>query len=211
MGLFESAFDILYLISVMVLSSLILIRGRRNKERAVIIFGLMGLLLGFGDSFHLVPRIIGHLTTGLEDYQSYLGFGKLITSISMTFFYILLFFVYEEKEGKKQNLRYTLYGLTLIRFIILALPGNEWIANTSPLSYGIYRNIPFLIMGVLIVVEFFKSGNKTFKDIAIWIIVSFVCYSIVVVGAGFIAPLGAFMMPKTVAYLIMIYIGYKQL
>ncbi len=50
-----------------------------------------------------------------------------------------------------------------------------------------------------------------FKKIGIWIIVSFVCYTIVVVGSGTIAVLGALMMPKTVAYLIVIYLGYKDL
>ena len=44
----------------------------------------MAVVLGAGDSFHLVPRAIALCTTGLESYTVPLGMGKWITSITMT-------------------------------------------------------------------------------------------------------------------------------
>jgi Ni,Fe-hydrogenase I cytochrome b subunit len=179
------------------------------------LFGIMGFLLGFGDSFHLIPRIIAHLTTGLEDYQMALGIGKLITGITMTIFYYLIYRYYVLlTENDNKTIHTTIITLMIIRFVLLALPGNDWINNGNSLFYGILRNIPFAILGSLIIVLFLKIGKekeyRSFKKMGVWIIVSFVCYTIVVVGSGFIPVLGAFMIPKTIAYFIIIYIGFKN-
>lgn len=208
MGIFESIFDVSYLISVVVISVLILKKGSR---RDIVLFGLMGLLLGFGDAFHLIPRIIAHLTTGMDDYQTALGIGKLITSITMTIFYVLLYLSYEATHGENKKFRNLLYSLVLIRFVLLALPGNSWLANDGTLFYGILRNIPFALIGGILVYEFYKSKDRMYTKIAFWVIVSFICYAIVVVGAGFVPALGAFMMPKTIAYLIIVILGYKYI
>lgn len=212
MAYFEIVFDILYLVGVIVLSSIILNKGLKLKSKAVIIFAIMGLLLGFGDSFHLVPRILGHLND-FELYQTELGIGKLITGITMTVFYYLIYLYYVLKTGKNnKTINYTLIALIVIRFVLLALPGNDWINNGNDLFYGIIRNIPFAIIGGIIVIKFLQIGNqqKLFKQMGIWIIVSFVCYIVVVLGSGSIAVLGALMMPKTVAYFMIIYLGYKD-
>ncbi len=176
----------------------------------------MGLLLGFGDAFHLIPRIIGHLTTGLDDYSTYLGYGKLITGITMTIFYYLIYLFYKE-ETKQENsaIHILIITLIVIRFLLLALPGNSWATNSSDLIYGIIRNVPFLMIGIIIVSLFYQvrddTKTKLFTRMGTFIILSFVCYIIVVVGSPFIPALGALMMPKTVAYLLIIYTGYRYL
>ena len=213
MAIFESIFNVTYLVSVTIISAFILTKGIKQKRKSIILFGVMGLLLGFGDSFHLVPRIIGHLTTGLDDYNYYLGMGKLITGITMTIFYYLIYLYYVLETGKKnQKTHLTIILFMLIRFVLLALPGNEWALNTSSLLYGVIRNIPFSIIGIIIVYLFLNEQHKKqFKPMGWWIIVSFICYLIVVIGAGFVPVLGAFMLPKTVAYFIIIYLGYKYI
>jgi hypothetical protein len=214
MEIFEVVFDILYLTSVIAISLIIVKRGFSIKSKALIVFGVMGFLLGFGDSFHLVPRIVAHLTTGMDSYSKALGVGKLITGITMTVFYYLLLKYYELVTSVKSKVvEYSIISLMIIRFVLLALPGNDWVNNGNDLFYGILRNIPFAIIGVLIVVQFLSKKHQIesnqFKWIGIWVIVSFVCYAIVVVGSGFIPALGAFMMPKTVAYFLIIIIGFK--
>ena len=47
-------------------------------------FGIMAVLLGSGDAFHLVPRAVALCTTGLENFTVQMGLGKWITSITMT-------------------------------------------------------------------------------------------------------------------------------
>lgn len=215
MNYFESIFDIIYLFSVISISILIIRKGISKKQKATIIFGLMGFLLGFGDSFHLIPRIIGHLTTGLGDYQQALGIGKLLTGITMTIFYYLIYLFFSMKTGfKSKKIFVTLLILIATRFLLLALPGNDWVNNGNDLFYGIIRNIPFALIGIIITILFLKIGKKQeysmFRQMGYWIIISFICYIIVIVGSGFIPVLGAFMMPKTIAYFAIIMIGYKN-
>jgi hypothetical protein len=215
MNYFESIFDITYLLAVITFSILIIRKGIIKKQKATIIFGVMGLLLGFGDSFHLVPRIVGHLTTGLADYQMALGVGKLITGVTMTVFYYLIYLFYTIKTNNyNKKVHISIITLIVLRFALLALPGNDWLNNGTELFYGVLRNIPFAILGTIIVILFLRVGKqkefKMFRQMGIWIIVSFVCYIIVVVGSGFVPALGAFMMPKTIAYFIIVFIGYKN-
>ena len=56
-------------------------------------FGIMAVLLGSGDAFHLVPRAVALCTTGLENFTVQMGLGKWITSITMTIFYVVLYHI----------------------------------------------------------------------------------------------------------------------
>lgn len=82
-GLFEVVFDILYLISALLIG-LILIFS--NQGELSLIAGIMAIVLVCGDAFHLVPRIIVILKQEEEKYRKILGRGKQIASISMTIF-----------------------------------------------------------------------------------------------------------------------------
>lgn len=88
----ETAFDIVYLITVITLGILMIRKGRDHAQFRL--FGVMAVTLGCGDAFHLVPRMIALCTTGLESYTYALGVGKLITSVTMTVFYVLLYYVW---------------------------------------------------------------------------------------------------------------------
>lgn len=57
-------------------------KGKGNRQ--FIMFGIMAVLLGSGDAFHLVPRAVALCTTGLENFTVQMWLGKWITSITMT-------------------------------------------------------------------------------------------------------------------------------
>lgn len=57
-------------------------KGKGNRQFTM--FGIMAVLLGSGDAFHLVPRAVALCTTGLENFTVQMGLGKWITSITMT-------------------------------------------------------------------------------------------------------------------------------
>lgn len=60
---------------------------RKSKgNRQFTMFGIMAVILGSGDAFHLIPRAISLCTTGLENFTVQLGLGKWITSVTMTIF-----------------------------------------------------------------------------------------------------------------------------
>ena len=88
----ETLFDAVYLILVITIGVL-MIRGSRENSQFRL-FGWMAIVLGAGDSFHLIPRAVALCTTGLENYTVPLGIGKWITSVTMTVFYVLLYYVW---------------------------------------------------------------------------------------------------------------------
>ena len=72
----ESLFDVTYLAVVIGLGVRLLL----EKVKGAKLFGIMAILLGVGDAFHLLPRIISHLSPlGLQDIQlPYLGDSLLL-------------------------------------------------------------------------------------------------------------------------------------
>ena len=177
----------------------------------------MAVTLGLGDAFHLVPRAIALCTTGLADYTSALGIGKLITSVTMTVFYILLYYVWRLRyhvEGKR-NVTVAVYMLSLIRVILCMFPQNKWTSANAPLSWGIYRNIPFALLGLLVILLFYKSAkesrDRSFRFMWLTIVLSFGFYIPVVLLADTIPMIGMLMIPKTCAYVWTVVIGYQDM
>ena len=84
----ETLFDTVYLISVITIGILMIRKSKGNRQFTM--FGIMAVLLGSGDAFHLVPRALALCTTGLENFTVPLGLGKWITSVTMTVFYVVL-------------------------------------------------------------------------------------------------------------------------
>lgn len=208
----ETLFDAVYLISVITIG-ILMIRGS-NKNRQFRLFGWMAVVLGAGDSFHLIPRALALCTTGLENYTVALGLGKWITSVTMTVFYVLLYYVWRQRyHVKGQNgLTAVVYLLAGLRVLLCMMPQNQWLSAESPLSWGIWRNIPFALLGLVVIVLFFRSAreqnDKAFRWMWLTIVLSFGFYIPVVLWADTIPLIGMLMIPKTCAYVWTVLIGY---
>lgn len=211
-AIFETMFDVIYLISVITIGILMIRNSNGNKQFRL--FGLMAVVLGAGDSFHLIPRAIALCTTGLDSYTVYLGLGKWITSITMTIFYVLLYYVWRTRYQIKdqKGLTITVYVLSLLRIVLCMMPQNQWLSANAPLSWGIYRNIPFALLGLLIIVIFYRSAKQnhdvSFKWMWLTIVLSFAFYIPVVLWADTMPLIGMLMIPKTCAYVWTVLIGY---
>lgn len=211
-ALMETIFDIVYLITVITLG--IIMIKKNNGRKQYLLFGIMAVILGVGDSFHLVPRAIALCTTGLENYTVSLGIGKLVTSITMTIFYILLYHIWRLRYNVKNNniLTLAIYILAVVRIILCLLPQNAWTSADSPLSWGIYRNIPFTLLGAIIIILFYKSAkefnDKSFRFMWLTILLSFGFYIPVVLFSDSIPIAGILMIPKTCAYVWTVLIGF---
>ncbi|MGN1168175.1 MAG: hypothetical protein ACI4S2_17305 [Lachnospiraceae bacterium] len=214
-AIFETLFDVAYLVTVITLG-ILMIRGSKGRKQ-YLLYGIMAVTLGSGDAFHLVPRAIALCTTGLENYTEALGIGKMITSITMTIFYVLLYFVWRlryQVVGRK-NLTIAVWLLAAFRILLCLMPQNAWTSANAPLSWGIYRNIPFTILGALIVVLFYLSAkeqkDEPFRFLWLTVVISFACYIPVVLFADAIPVVGMLMIPKTCAYLWTVLIGYRSM
>lgn len=211
----ETLFDVIYLITVITLGVL-MIQGSKGESQFRL-FGWMAVVLGVGDSFHLVPRALALCTTGLENYTVPLGLGKWITSVTMTVFYVLLYHVWRQRyavTGQK-GLSAVVYGLAGLRIILCMMPPNQWLSAESPLSWGIYRNIPFALLGLLVIVLFYRSAkehkDRAFRWMWLTIVLSFGFYIPVVLWADAIPLIGMLMIPKTCAYVWTVFIGYRAM
>lgn len=211
----ETVFDAFYLVFVISIG-ICMVKGSKNN-RQFQLFGWMAILLGAGDSFHLVPRALALCTTGLENYTAPLGLGKWITSVTMTIFYVLLYYVWRERyqiKGKN-SLTIATYVFAGIRIALCMMPQNEWLNANAPLSWGIYRNIPFAILGLLMIVLFYKSAKEnndtSFQWMWLTIVLSFGFYIPVVLWADVIPMIGMLMIPKTCAYVWTVVIGYNAM
>ena len=121
-AIIETVFDIFYLVTVLTLG-IRMIRGSKDNTQFRL-FGLMAVVLGAGDAFHLVPRALALCTTGLENYAVPLGLGKWITSVTMTVFYVLLYYVWRKRyqiDGQK-DLTIAVYALSAVRIVLCMLP-----------------------------------------------------------------------------------------
>ena len=211
-AIFETLFDAVYLVTVIALG-ILMIRVSRGRKQ-YLLFGIMAVTLGCGDAFHLVPRAVALCTTGLESYTAALGIGKLITSVTMTLFYVLLYYVWRSRYriNGQTGLPVAVWLLALVRIALCLMPQNAWTDATPPLSWGIYRNIPFAILGALIVVLFFKSTrenqDRPFRHLWLTVVLSFACYIPVVLFADKIPAVGMLMIPKTCAYVWTVLIGF---
>lgn len=211
-AVFETIFDAVYLSLVICLGISMIEKANGNKITKL--FGIMALTLGVGDSFHLLPRAYSLLTNALFQNHMLLGFGKMITSITMTVFYVLLYEIARHKYGLKcKYLRISIYALAFVRIILCLLPGNEWLSANPSLLMGILRNIPFAIMGALIIVLFYKKASETsdkhFKYMWLAILLSFAFYIPVVLLSASVPLIGLLMVPKTLAYVWVVYMGYQ--
>lgn len=214
-AIFETLFDVIYLTTVFVLGVL-MIRGAKGRSQYAL-FGWMAVVLAVGDSFHLIPRAIALNTVGLENYTVPLGVGKFITSITMTVFYILLYYVWRSryKVTGRKNLTATMYLLAAARILLSLFPQNGWTSASPSLVWGILRNIPFSLMGILVIILFYRSAkaleDTTFRFMWLTIVLSFGFYIPVVLWADLHPLIGMLMIPKTCAYVWTVFIGYADM
>lgn len=214
-AIMETGFDIVYLVTVLTLGIRMLREcGGRAQFR---LFGAMAVVLGAGDAFHLVPRAVALCTTGLENYTVALGAGKWITSITMTVFYVLLYYVWRLRYAVsgRRGLTALVWVLAALRVGLCMMPQNRWLSANAPLIWGIWRNLPFAALGIVIILLFYRSarehGDKAFRWMWLTIVLSFAFYIPVVLWADAVPMIGMLMIPKTCAYVWTVVIGWRAM
>lgn len=208
MGLMESLFDLTYLMLVIGMGVRLLLEKNKNAK----LFGIMAVLLGAGDAFHLLPRVISHLSPGgFEAHALALSYGKMVTGITMTIFYVLYYFYYREITKDSDNKKkWIILLLAAVRIVLVLLPQNNWGSGGS-YTMGIVRNIPFLIMGILLMIWSYKKKYfDGLRYMSLLIFLSFLFYVPVVLWVDKVPALGALMMPKTVAYVFIVVGGFNH-
>lgn len=202
-GWAEVAFDGAYLLTALSLGGVLIGRG----DPAARLAGIMAFVLAFGDAFHLAPRM---LTAARPDKRpaAALGAGKLVTSITMTVFYVLLWHVGTLRfaPGGLTGWTAVVYALAACRIVLCLCPQNRWLDARPPVVWGIYRNVPFLLLGMMVAGLFLANREAVpgIRSMGPAIVFSFACYLPVVLFAEKNPRLGMLMLPKTCAYVWML-------
>jgi len=202
---FEVIFDALYLLAAVCFGVIMLLR---NTGIAGQLSGVMALVLAVGDAFHLVPRIITAVSGDRKRMNNLLGFGKMITSITMTLFYVLLWHIGLLFFAPESAHTWTIlvYILALSRIALCFFRQNGWTSAVPSVRWAIYRNIPFLLLGAMTAILFgiYFHVSEPLRYMWLAITLSFLFYIPVVVWAQKNPKLGMLMIPKTCMYIWML-------
>ncbi len=198
----EIYFDIVYLLLALIFGVLLVMRPE------TLFWGVMALILAFGDSTHLLPRIY-QICTGKKT-PFFIGYGKMITSITMSVFYMFLWHIGCNLYSLEWS-SYLIYSFCIIRIFLCILPYNQWSSSEPSYAWGIYRNIPFVAQGCVVFLLFFlnRANIPSLRSLYIAIVLSFAFYIPVVLGSRKKPILGMLMLPKTLCYLWIITIGFS--
>lgn len=222
----EIIFNISYLVVVW---GLVMAMLRRRHEldpdtRAIAdlvtwAFGLLAL----GDTGHVGFRVWAYAAGGLESsiqlagiQIGLVGLGALATAITVTFFYVLMLEVWRRRFNQQYGwFEYLLIAAAFVRLILMTLPINHWnnVVPTQP--WSTIRNIPLMIQGLglayLILRDARAARDTTFKWIGISILVSYACYIPVILFVQQVPMIGMLMIPKTMAYVAIGFLAYRDL
>lgn len=210
-GRVEMAFDALYLAAAILLGIGFL---RRAPGAARDLAAWMAFILAGGDMFHLVPRMLSIAYGDDKRWARAMGWGKLITSLTMTVFYVLLWHFGLEAyrlEGYETATR-IVYALAAARVMLCLPKANQWLSPEGNFRWAVLRNLPFAVLGAMCASLYFDRMSliPALGGMGAAISLSFLFYLPVALGAGKNRKLGMLMMPKTLMYLWMLFMikGY---
>jgi hypothetical protein len=178
--------------------------------------------LGFGDIGHVGFRVVAYAMGGLDATVNVFGkqllltpLGSLATNITFTFFYLLLVMVWSARYNKTYGwFGYLLLALGVIRLLIMSHPANGWNSLQIVEPWAICRNLILMSMqlGVayLILRDAIAARDRTFIWIGAMILVSFACYAPAVFLRQRVPQIGMLMIPKTMAYLVIAFLGFFE-
>lgn len=222
----EILFNIAYLVTIGILIAAMVRRQpdvpvdrQPLTQRFIWAFALLAL----GDVGHVGFRVLAYALGDLETTVNLLGpevslvdIGALSTATTVTFFYVLMLMVWHQHFGQ----RYGWFGMLLFataaaRLVIMAFPQNEWNRVVPPWGWSVARNLPLILQGLgvtyLILRDAAQQRDRTFTRIGWMIIASFAFYTPVILFIQRVPMLGMLMIPKTVAYVAIAWMGLGAL
>jgi hypothetical protein len=173
-------------------------------------------LLALGDTGHVGFRVLAYALGGLDANPTLVGLGALATAITVTFFYMLMLDAWRLRFKRSFGwFGYCLLLAGVARLVLMALPQNEWGSVVPPQPFSLYRNLPLMIQGlgamVLILRDAVVTRDRTFTWIGAMIFVSFAFYTPVILFVQQSPLMGMLMIPKTLAYVAIAIIVYREL
>ena len=222
----EVFFNVIYISIVTVLIVKMVSRFSRvsaeNKRAARFLLLAFGLLTG-GDLIHLGFRIAGFALGTFDKYYVFMGMelnpvgiGALITGITFTLFYVAMLFLWRARFGKPFGITgCLLLVIAVFRLCLMLFPENQWNNSNPPQPWFAIRTFPLILQQVgtayLMLRESKAEGDVCFSWIGIMMTVSFLFLLPIAFYIHAFPLLGMLMIPKTVTYIVMAFLGFSAL
>jgi hypothetical protein len=180
-------------------------------------------LLALGDTAHVGFRVLAYAQGNLQATSrlfglnlGLVGLGALSTAITVTFFYVLILETWRVRFAKKYGwFQYLLMGAACVRLLLMIPAGNQWNNAVPPQPWSLYRNLPLMVQGLgvayLILRDAHRAHRRPFTWIGLMILVSYACYTPVILFVQEMPLVGMLMIPKTMAYVAIGFIAYFEL
>jgi len=215
----EIGFNIVYLIVVWTMTITMSMRmGSVSSENRKIasMFRWGFVLLAFGDTGHVGFRVAAYTLGGLEKNSLLVGLGALATAITVTFFYVVMLYIWRLRYNRKFGpFEYLLLASVPVRLIVMAFPQNDWGNSVPPIFWGPFRNLFLVILGVGVLYLYLRDSipnkDRLFRWMAYCIFFSFLFYTPVILFARDIPVFGMLMIPKTIMYVAIQFLAYRGL
>jgi hypothetical protein len=213
----EISFNVSYLVVVWILvammalrQNIVLAQDRAIAKRLMWAFGLLAL----GDTGHVGFRVVAYALGGVEANATLVGMGALATAITVTLFYMMMVDIWRLRFNQPIGwFGWLLIATGIVRLVVMAFPQNNWGAAIPPYDWSLLRNglLTFQGLGVmyLILRDAILAHDRSYIWIGMMIAVSYSFYAPVILWASAIPILGMLMIPKTLAYLGVAFIGFN--
>jgi hypothetical protein len=215
----EVGFNVLYLIVVWTMTALMSYRlneVRQGNYRIANLFRWAFFLLALGDTGHVGFRVAAYALGGLEQNGLLVGVGALATAITVTFFYVVMLYIWKERyHGQFGWFEYLLLASVPVRLIVMAFPQNEWGNIEPPVFWGPFRNLFLVILGVGVLYLYLRDSIRTkdrlFRWIGYCVFFSYLFYTPVILFARQLPLIGMLMIPKTIMYVAIQFLAFYTL
>jgi hypothetical protein len=212
----EVGFNVLYLIVVWTMNAVMSAQmGRvpQEERKTANLFRWAFVLLALGDTGHVGFRVAAYALGGIEKNGLLIGIGALATAITVTFFYVVMLYIWRERfHGKFGLLEYILLASVPVRMIVMAFPQNDWGNSVPPVFWGPFRNLFLIILGVgvlyLYLRDSIKAKDRLFRWIGYCVFFSYLFYTPVILFARDVPIIGMLMIPKTIMYVAIQFLAY---
>jgi len=206
---------LIYICIIVIFMSKNLKKVKKDEIKTAKYILLAFLSLMIGDLGHVGARLVTFFSENFTLAYGIFGIGVLIEMIGLIFLFIFYTNAWRIHFNKPNNLIFkSLIGVGIIGLIIFTFPQNQW--NTEPISYEwlIFRNIPWLILGIVLASLIIRDARAV-KDpilirIGILILISFLFYMPVIFFGSIEPMLGMLMIPGTIIYMLWQYNSYKR-
>jgi hypothetical protein len=222
----EVIFNVTYLITVWALVVMMIQRlsqvSQENRPVAKLFIWAFGLL-ALGDTGHVGFRVLAYALGDLETTISLLGtqtslvgLGALSTAVTVTGFYIVMLLIWKRRFKTNYGwFEILLFAAAGVRLVLMAMPQNAWNQLVPPWPWALYRNLPLMVQGLgvayLILRDALAHQDRTFIGIGVMILISYTFYTPVILWVRHVPLLGMLMIPKTLAYVGISVIAYRDL